>query len=57
MDEMYRTLGREHEADLEREAQKRRLAAQAGPRPKPEEAARPSRRRWRLSFLPKPKEA
>ena len=27
MDEMYRMLGREHEADLEREAHSRRLAA------------------------------
>lgn len=29
MDETYRMLGREHEADLEREAQKRNLAATA----------------------------
>ena len=29
MDETYRMLGREHEADLEREAAKRRLADQA----------------------------
>jgi len=29
VDETYRMLGREHEADLEREAQKRRLAASA----------------------------
>jgi hypothetical protein len=28
MDEMYRALGREHEADLEREALKRSLARQ-----------------------------
>jgi hypothetical protein len=28
MDEMYRMLGREHEADLEREALKRRRAAE-----------------------------
>ena len=27
MDEAYRMLGREHQADLEREAQKRHLAA------------------------------
>jgi hypothetical protein len=31
MDEMFRMLGREHEADLEREAAKRRSAAQVGP--------------------------
>jgi hypothetical protein len=30
MYETYRMLGREHEADLEREAQKRRRAAEAG---------------------------
>src|SRR2546429_9316530 len=30
MDEMYRMLGREHEADLEREADKRRRAAEVG---------------------------
>jgi len=29
VDETYRMLGREHEADLAREAQKRRLAASA----------------------------
>jgi len=33
MDEMYAMLGREHRADLDREAQKRHLAAVAGPRP------------------------
>jgi hypothetical protein len=33
MDEMYAMLGREHQADLDREAQKRHLAAVAGPRP------------------------
>lgn len=35
MDEMYRMLGTEHQADLEREAEKHRLAAQVsrpGPR-------------------------
>jgi hypothetical protein len=31
MDEMFRMLGREHEADLEREAAKRRSAAQVSP--------------------------
>jgi hypothetical protein len=36
MDETYRMLGREHQADLEREALKRRLAADA-------RAARPAR--------------
>jgi hypothetical protein len=33
MDEMYAMLGRERQADLDREAQKRHLAAVAGPRP------------------------
>jgi hypothetical protein len=33
MDETYRMLGREHEADLVREAKRRHLAAVAGPRP------------------------
>jgi hypothetical protein len=37
VDEIYRMLGREHEADLEREAQRRRLAAGVP-------------RRWRLRF-------
>ena len=32
MDEMYAMLGREHQADLDRESQKRHLAAIAGPR-------------------------
>jgi hypothetical protein len=32
MDETYRMLGKEHEADLEREAQKRRRAAELGGR-------------------------
>jgi hypothetical protein len=32
MDETYRMLGREHEADLEREAQRRHLAANLGRR-------------------------
>jgi hypothetical protein len=32
MYETYRMLGREHEADLEREAQKRRRAAEVGGR-------------------------
>jgi hypothetical protein len=34
VDEQYRMLGREHQADLEREADRRRLAAEArGTRP------------------------
>jgi len=33
MDEMYAMLGREHQADLDREAQTRHLAAVAGSRP------------------------
>lgn len=33
MDETYAMLGREHRADLDREAQKRHLAAVAGQRP------------------------
>jgi hypothetical protein len=33
MDEIHRMLGREHEADLEREALKRRRAAEARERP------------------------
>ena len=35
MDETYRMLGREHELDLEREAQRRRLAAALPAKPKP----------------------
>lgn len=48
MDETYRMLGREHEADLEREAQKRALAAAArAARPAPRPAlAEPRRREW-----------
>ena len=57
MDETFRMLGREHQADLEREAQKRRLAALAGPAAKTREAPRPSRRHRRLAFLVRPKEA
>ena len=34
MDEMYRMLGRKHEADLEREALKRRRASEVQRRPK-----------------------
>jgi hypothetical protein len=32
MDETYRMLGREHQADLEREARNRQRAAEVGPR-------------------------
>ncbi len=49
MDEMYRMLGREHEADLEREARKWERAAEVrGRRPAPE-SGRP---RMRLRFVP-----
>jgi hypothetical protein len=34
MDETYRMLGREHQADLDREAVRRSLATQAAPRPR-----------------------
>jgi hypothetical protein len=50
MDERYRMLGREHEADLEREAQKRRLAAMAGPR-RVVRDKRPSEHRKLLAFF------
>jgi hypothetical protein len=40
MDEIYAMLGREHQADLDRESQKRHLAAVAGPR-----AVLPNKRR------------
>jgi hypothetical protein len=40
MDETYRMLGREHEADLEREALKWRRAAEVRARPGAGEAAR-----------------
>jgi hypothetical protein len=49
MDEMYRMLGREHEADLEREARKWERAAEVrGQRPAPESG----RRGKRLRFFP-----
>ena len=49
MDEMYRMLGREHEADLEREARKWERAAEVrGRRPAPGGG----RRRGRLRFAP-----
>lgn len=48
MDEMYGMLGREHQADLDREAQKRYLAAVAGPRPVLPDKRRPKRRTMRV---------
>ena len=45
MDEMYAMLGREHQADLDREAQTRHLAAVAGPRPVLPDKRRSKRRR------------
>ena len=50
MDEMYAMLGREHRADLDREAQTRHLAAVAGPRPVLPDRRR-SKRRTMLVFL------
>jgi hypothetical protein len=43
MDGMYAMLGRERQADLDRESQKRHLAAIAGPRP-----VQPNKRRSKL---------
>jgi hypothetical protein len=57
VDEIFRMLGREHQADLEREAQVRRLAALAAKAPKDEPTPRASRRRRRLAFLARPKAA
>jgi hypothetical protein len=54
---MYRMLGREHAADLEREALRRRLAALAARAPKTGMAAGKARRRQRLAFFWRPKEA
>ena len=45
MDETYAMLGREHQADLDRESQKRHLAAVAGPRPVLPNKRRSKRRR------------
>lgn len=56
MDETFRMLGREHRADLEREAANHRLAAiarRAAPETAPP-ATQPRRRR--LGFLLRPKE-
>jgi hypothetical protein len=44
MDEMFRMLGREHEADLEREALKWQRAAELGERPRADAAARDNAR-------------
>jgi len=44
MDEMYRRLGREHEADLERDALKWRRAAEVGERPSTDAAASENKR-------------
>jgi hypothetical protein len=57
MDETFRMLGREHQADLEREAQRRRLAALAAEAPKTEAAPGTARRRRLLAFRVRPKEA
>jgi len=54
VDETFRMLGREHQADLEREAQKRRLAAVARTAPIAPRAARPLRERRRLLFFLRP---
>ena len=50
MDETYAMLGREHRADLDREAQAGHLAAVARPRPVLPDQRR-SRRRTMLVFL------
>jgi hypothetical protein len=56
MDETFRMLGQEHQADLERDAKRHRLATQAAPPSKVREARRPRMRRPRLSLLLRPKE-
>jgi hypothetical protein len=56
MDETFRMLGREHQADLEREARTRRLAAQAARAPKLPDVRRPSRRRRAVALFLRPKE-
>ena len=50
VDETYRMLGREHQADLEREAQRRRLAAAA--KPASVKATSKPRRRTRMGWVP-----
>jgi len=54
MDETYRMLGRERQADLEREAQKRRLAtvARAGQPGDANVSEKPARRRVGSGFMP-----
>ena len=53
VDETYRMLGREREADLEREARRRRLAAAArAARSAPAHAPRRPRRWRRVGFVP-----
>jgi hypothetical protein len=47
MDETYRMLGREHEADLEREAQKWRRAAEVRGQRRPARDRSASRTRWK----------
>jgi hypothetical protein len=47
MDEMYRMLGREHEADLEREARKWQRATEARVGRRPAAPARKSVREWK----------
>jgi len=56
MDETFRMLGQEHQADLERDAKRHRLAAQAAPPSRIPVARRPRMRRPRLSLLLRPKE-
>jgi hypothetical protein len=51
VDEAFRMLGREHQADLEREAQKRRLGAVARSARVAGESARRSRQRRRFPFF------
>jgi hypothetical protein len=53
MDEMYAMLGREHQADLGREAQKRHLAAVAGLRPVLPDKPRSKRRRMLVFLRPR----
>lgn len=53
VEETFRMLGREHQADLEREAQRRRLAAAArGARPASVKAPPKARRQRRLGWVP-----
>jgi hypothetical protein len=52
VDETYRMLGREHEADLEREARRRRLAAAVRAARRAHAPATENVRRGRLRFVP-----